>query len=337
MIMQSIYEIKKNRLHHLRNKFTEFICQCNKATKDSHLFYRAINKDWLTAAENIKTRLNRNLAEFTYHLQQFKYLADSDEIKLPKFSDVFAELSQIEQDFGEFRFDLNEKTISVITDPIILNDIHFGAFEIRLCIEQISQLYCESPYIIIALEPNCAGPDDSVTHPHVRSEKLCEGDGHISIRKALEQGRLSDFFTMVISILQTYNPDSPYVSLDEWTGIPCYDCDCIIGGDDHYFCEYCSQDFCPQCSTYCRICDLTICLGCSYECPSCNEYACPDCITKCKDCEETFCKDCLTEEGLCQNCEDNRKENDNDQSKPNKTETCIAIQPNSMGQVNIHA
>ncbi len=42
---------------------------------------------------------------------------------------------------------------------------------------------------------------------------------------ALTEGRLLDFFMIVRQVLQTYSPDSPYVSLDDWYGRQCSDCD----------------------------------------------------------------------------------------------------------------
>jgi len=248
-------------------------------------------------------------------------------------------LSQIDQELGEYQFDLKEKTVSVITEPITLDDIPFGSFEIRLFVNQMSKLYSESPYKIIALEPNPAATDNSVTHPHVSSEKLCEGDGVVAIRKAIEQGRICDFFTMVANILQTYNPDSPYVSLDDWGGVCCYDCGYTVSSDECYYCEDCDRDYCSQCSTYCQMCDTTLCLGCAYECPGCNEPVCQSCTAKCKECEEVFCKDCLTEQGICQTCEEQRKEDgDEEQESESKTtETCASVQSDSMGETIVHA
>jgi len=87
------------------------------------------------------------------------------------------------------------------------------------------------------------------------------------------------------------------------------------------------------------MCDTTLCLGCAYECPSCNEPICQSCTAKCKDCEEAYCKDCLTEEGLCQSCEEQRKEDSDEEqaSEPEKPETCVAIQSNSVGETIVHA
>ena len=224
VLLNALFELKKAKLKHLQDKLEQFNNKCTDAAKNSHIFYAAVKKGWFRAAEKVKTRVNRNLCDFSYHLQQFKNLADVDETKLPKLVDIFADITQIEQEFGEPNFDIKAKTVSVTTDPITLDDVPFGSFEIKLFIDEMSKLYSESPYNVIALEPNPAATDENVTHPHVSSEKLCEGDGHVAIRKAIEQGRLCDFFTMVINILQTYNPDSPYVSLDEWDGVCCYDC-----------------------------------------------------------------------------------------------------------------
>ena len=315
LLLDSLYELKKAKLLQIQNMMQDFCLRCSDTTKDSHLFHAAVERGWQSSAENIISRISRNLSDFSYHLQRFKQLVSTDEGKLPKLSDIFAELSQIDQELGEYQFDLKEKTISVITEPITLDDISLGSFEIKLFIAEIRKIHSAAPYGIIALEPNPAGTDPNVTHPHVSSEKLCEGDGHVSIRRALEQGRLCDFFTMIVSILQTYNPDSPYVSLDDWEGISCYDCGCTIPGDDCYYCEYCDRDYCAQCSTYCRICDTTSCLGCACECPSCNESVCQSCTDKCKECDETFCKECLTEEGICQTCEEQRKESENEEQE----------------------
>jgi hypothetical protein len=303
------------------------------------LFHAAVEKGWLNSAEKVISRVSRNLNDFSYYLQKFKELVNAYEARTPGLSDIVAELQQMDEDLGEYQFDLRERTISVVTEPVTLDDIGLGPFEIKLFIDELDKLYTDSPYRVTALEPNPAGADDSVTHPHVSSERLCEGDGHVSIRRALEQGRLCDFFTMVMGILQTYNPDSPYVSLDDWQGTSCYDCGCTVSGDDCYYCEYCEKDFCDQCSTYCQKCDTTICLGCAYECPSCNEPVCQRCTAKCRDCEETFCTDCLTEEGLCQGCQEQRKEDSDEEQedKPEESETHTAVQSDGMGQAPIHA
>jgi hypothetical protein len=52
-----------------------------------------------------------------------------------------------------------------------------------------------------------------------------------------------------------------------------------------------------------------------------------------------FCKACLTEQGLCQNCEEQRKEDSDEEqdSEPEKSETNASVQPDSMGKAIVHA
>ena len=339
LLLDSLNEVKKAKLLQIQSVMEDFCTRCSDAKKDSKLFRTAIEKGLLTGVENIRSRIDRNLNDFSYHLQKFKELVNTDETVLPKFSEIYAELVQIEQEFGQIKFDSNKKTLSVTTEPITLENIPLGPFEVQLSIGQIAKLYSDTPYSIIALEPNPAGSNDCVTHPHVSDERLCEGDGHVAIRSAIEQGRFCDFFTLAVNILQTYNPDSPYISLDDWEGTSCYDCGCTVSDDDHYYCEYCDRDYCSECSTYCQKCDTTICLGCAYECPSCNEPVCHNCTAKCEDCERTFCKDCLDEEGLCQNCQEQRKESENEEQEQLSEEpkANAAVQSDSVGQTIVHA
>jgi hypothetical protein len=323
LLLDSLKELNRSRLRQIQTVMNDFNDKCLETTKDSHLFDTAVEKGWLIGAESVRSRIEINLNDFSHHLQRFKELINTDETIMPNFIDIVTELMQAEQEFGELKFDLNEKTISVTTETVILEDISFGPFEIKLFVSQIEKLYDDCPYRIIALEPNPAGGNDSVTHPHVSDERLCEGDGHVAIRKAIEQGRFFDFFTLIISILQTYNPDSPYIAIDDWEGRTCYDCGSTISDDESYYCERCDRDYCSQCSTCCQVCDTTVCLGCSAECQGCNVPVCRDCTDTCRECEQTFCKNCLNEEGLCENCESERKENENEEqdkcSKKRKT------------------
>ena len=339
MLLQALHGLKHERLLKIQQRLEDFSYKCSDVTKNSRIFQRAVDRCWYLSAEKIRSRISRNLNDFSHHLEQFKNTVNTDDIKLPKSGDIVAELMQIEQEFGEIKFDLKARTISVITESIVLDEISFGPFEIRLFLNEIKKLATESPYKIIALEPNPAGSDCDVTHPHVSHEKLCEGDGYIPIRKAIQQGRLNDFFTIIVQILQTYNPDSPYVSLDDWEGVSCYDCGYTVAGDDCYYCEECERDYCSNCSSYCQICDTTICLGCSYECPACNQPVCRHCTVVCAECEETLCKDCIDDEGLCNSCQEQRKEQEDEELEEAATaaEAELTVQSDSMGQTRISA
>lgn len=340
MLLQALCELKQENVRKVRQKMEDFSCKCSDVPKYSRKYNLAINRCWYKSAEKIRLRISRDLNDFSHQLEQFKNSIDTDQIKLPKPRDIVAELMQIEDDFGEIKFDFNARTISIITETIALEGITFGSFEIRLYLNEIKKLGFESPYKIVALDPNSAGSDDGVTHPHVSQEKLCEGDGYIPIRKAIQQGRLSDFFTIIVQILQTYNPDSPYISLEDWEGTTCYDCGYTVSGDDSYYCEDCQNDFCSNCSTYCQVCDSTVCLGCSYECPGCREPVCRSCLVECKGCKDDFCSRCISENDLCEKCEEEyRKEQENEdiEEEPTAAETELEVQSDSVGQTRISA
>ncbi|MCP4259366.1 MAG: hypothetical protein GY774_17925 [Planctomycetes bacterium] len=220
------------------------------------------------------------------------------------------------------------------------------------------ELYGASPYCVVALDPHPAATDEDVTHPHVSDRKLCEGDGAVTIRLALEQSRLFDFFSMIRSILSTYNPDSPYVSLDDWHGEPCYDCGYVMSRDDIYYCSYCDHDFCSECSTYCRCCDEGCCVGCAEQCPYCEDHVCMNCMRECVECNSLYCSSCL-EENVCPNCKEEELNHGNEQNEIRETtekesqkettnvedspenygeeqrhsqQTGAAVQPDSVGQ-----
>ena len=308
MLLDAAVNLKSVRLLNICESMKKHITNYSNIAKESKLFAVSTERNWFGSAEKVRTRISRNLNDFSNHLQQFKNLINQDEIKLPKLSDIYADIVQLEKEYGDLKIDLGKKTISVISDYIELDDVPLGTFEIKLHIDRINKLYTESPYIVIALEPNPASSDENVTHPHVSHDVLCEGDGYVPIRRAVEEGRIFDFFSLIDNILQNYNPDSPYVALDEWEGNSCYDCGNTLSYDESYYCERCDQYFCSHCSSYCQKCNTTICMGCSYQCPSCEEPVCNRCVAKCQECEEFFCIDCLNEEGLCSDCEEQRKE-----------------------------
>src|SRR5690606_18801456 len=102
--------------------------------------------------------------------------------------------------------------------------------------------------------------------PHVQDEGLCEGEGRQTLRSALEQGRLFEFFLVVERILNTYNAGSAYVSLDEWNGVSCDDCGRTTNEDDSVSCQECGTCSCDDCYRYCESCSESFCAGCAVLC-----------------------------------------------------------------------
>ena len=132
MLLQALYALKQERLRTIQQRLESFSCNCSDVTRNSRIFQIAIGRCWHPAAEKIRSRISRDINDFFHQLEQFKSIIKDDEIKPPKLGDVVAELLQIEQEFGEVKLDLKTRTVSVITESIMLDDISLGAFEIRL-------------------------------------------------------------------------------------------------------------------------------------------------------------------------------------------------------------
>lgn len=352
LIYHCLFQIKIKQFEKRRDQLVKFSTACSEITEESNRYYTAIEKELFGAAQKIQTRLSANMNTFCHKANEFKQAFHCEEAMKFSLSDIYSELSHIEQEFEAFHYDLERKTISVVTEPVVLEDIALGSFEIILKIDEMAKPNGIPPYQIIALNPNPAGSGECVVHPHVSNEQLCEGDGFLPIQKALREGRLLDFFTIVTQILNTYNPDSPYVSLKDWLGYPCYDCGYTVSSQDSYYCESCYEDFCESCSSYCKICDITFCRGCLSECPDCSEpvckdccsscdecgrIVCKDCIDLCVECEKSFCVNCLDENGICHECIEKRKETKDEQENPTTGKTSPSVQSDGMGQARVSA
>ena len=317
-IQDALMKLQNNRWLEILNSLVGFSGQLKNLASQSKKLGISLTHSWFFAAKRCRTGISRSLDDIQYSMQKAKQFITVQVPELPQLSILIDELQGLELEFGGIDFNQKENTLSVVTEPITLEDVYLGPFRIQLNLSKISELYKNSAYYVIALNPNPAATDETVTHPHVSSERLCEGDGTVTIRTSLEQGRLCDFFTIVKSILNTYSPDSPYIALSEWEGIACYDCGYICNSENRYYCSFCDRDYCEECSSYCHQCDETVCLGCGGQCPQCEEFVCPNCISKCVECEESCCKSCL-EDDLCPNCKI-EMENENEEQQCNITE-----------------
>jgi hypothetical protein len=308
-IQDALTELKHCRYLELIRQLTSFTSHLQQLTAGSRKIETSLIKGWFSAAERCCKSVNNSLGEVQYLVPRIRPLAEKPQKEIPKLLILVDELEALGKEFGDVDFDKAENFISVETEPITLEDVYLGPFRIQLELNKIHELYQNSPYRVIALDPNPAATDETVTHPHVNSEKLCEGDGCATIRAAIEEGRICDFFTIVRSILNTYSPDSPYVALHDWDGSPCYDCGYTMNSEDSYFCQYCEHDYCCDCSAYCRHCEETVCLACSGLCSYCEETLCRSCVSGCQKCGELFCQSCL-EDDVCPNCKEEKENED---------------------------
>ena len=340
VIRDTLIEFQRQRLLEIHTQLTKSCQQLNEMQAEAGKLAKSLEHNWLNAAKATSDRTGRLLNDISYSIQRTKQFTDQRAQDIPTLACIYEELGQLEQEFDGVEFNIHEYYISVNTTPITLEDIYLGPFQIKLDLEKLNSLHKDSPYYIIALDPNPAATSSEVTHPHVSDEKLCEGDGYTSIRAALQQGRLTDFFTMVKGILTTYNPDSPYVSLDDWQGVACYDCGYTMDSESCYYCYRCERDYCSECSTYCHSCDEMVCLGCISKCEICEEPFCWGCIKECSQCGERCCDSCM-EDGICTNCkqeketcngQENEEENQAESQTADREKVGAAVLPDSVGK-----
>jgi hypothetical protein len=260
-------------------------------------------RNWSHAAAQLSHCLEHALERCRNRLQEITLQVSGAGQLLPPqtIRDVFGDLVALSDEFEGVTVDASNQTLSVTTAPIVLEEIDLGPFVIRLHWDRIGD---RRPYEVVALEPNPAGEAADTTHPHVRGEQLCEGDGRAPIDRALRAGRLLDFFQIVSRILDTYNSDSAYVSLSNWNGSPCADCGDSVCDDDHYACDRCGDLLCRDCLSSCARCDAFCCNSCTNYCRSCEESICSGCQRDCGQCQRPVCNSCVSETGLCQECQE---------------------------------
>jgi hypothetical protein len=286
------------------------------------------NRTWTHAAAVLEDHLERSLECCSDRLREISRQVSASGRLLPPQTvrEIFRDLLALSDEFEDVKVDRSNQTLSVTTEPIILEEIDLGPFEIRLHWDRIGE---RRPYEVVSLQPNPAGESSETTHPHVKGEQLCEGDGRVSIDRALRAGRLLDFFQIVSRVLDSYNSGSAYVSLSHWNGSPCADCGDTVCDDDQYACDRCSDLLCRECLTSCARCEVLCCHPCTNYCRSCEESICSGCQHDCGQCHRPVCNSCLSETGLCQECQEEHDAEsfDEDESDSASAEAETAVAP----------
>ena len=269
------------------------------------------NRQFLGAARRLRGQGDRLLGDLRFEIDSAQRRFEARPFEIPSMAELTRELEQLGHEFEQWEYDKGHKTLSVVTGPIELDGLYLGPFRIKLYVHDLREVRHGQPYSITALDPHPAVGADHVTHPHVSDDRLCAGDASASITSSLLSGRICDFCLIVQMVLNTYNPESPYVKLEEWEGEACSDCGYTISDNSRYWCEECEQNYCQECISGCWCCDTSICCECLTSCPVCEESVCTGCLTKCSECGEPYCVSCLEEE-MCPSCIE-AKENDNEE------------------------
>ncbi len=313
VIHQELLLLRENRYKEQLRQLSLFVSHLQAVAHDARRFGVAISRHWYAAADHCAAGVLRRLYEIPHCQSHIEAILERRSQRVLGPAIIFEELKSAQDEFDDLTYDDEENILSVVTEPITLEDIDLGPFRIELHPDRLREMYQKIPYHVIAVEPNPAATDEGVTHPHVNNETLCEGEGAGAIRAALEEGRIYDFFCMVRSILQTYNPDSPYVALSNWSGTACSDCGYVMDSEEIGYCHHCDDAVCDQCSRVCTDCGEIVCNDCASHCEVCDKPLCPNCAkNKCSECEALCCESCI-HDGLCPACQEEMENQDHEE------------------------
>lgn len=326
MVRDKLLETAQQTLRERIERFCAVSSDLQRFVKLQHLLDRARRQGYWQASQRLLRRSETRLADLRYSLDRARQVLDMEQPKVLSLGELAGELDQIEDEFGDWDFDANVQELSVETEPVTLDGIYLGPFEIRLHLSYLCHMSRRQPFAVIALDPNPASSASHVTHPHVSDEGLCAGDATASLQNCLASGRLCDFFLIVRQVLNTYNAHSPYVALDQWEGELCPDCGYAMGDEDRFMCENCHNDFCSECISYCRSCDLSSCRECLVTCDHCDELNCRECMRTCSECGEPCCQSCL-EDDLCPDCKQEQENSNEDQDQRQEKQQEAAPNP----------
>ncbi len=276
------------------------------------------SRGWRAAGQELLSDIDYQSTLLISQLQTFRtqLALPARNSQVATASQIAADLVALESEFESVQIDPRGKTVTVQTEPIVLEELWLGPFDICLTWERIG---VRRAYEVIAKEPQTPGNNEDVTHPHVRGNLLCEGDAARPLQAALAGGLLFDFFLLVRQTLETYNSASPYVAIKNWSGSRCRDCGWALDDDDVSTCNACDGQLCGECSTYCE---------------GCGDYFCHECSGSCNACQRTFCFTCLADSPeafrrLCARC--HKKEEESHDAEPSD-DAAAAVHALCLGQ-----
>lgn len=211
--------------------------------------------------------------------------------------DLRDELRAVYREYGNLRLDPQSKTLTVITENIVLTDTRggttyvadLGRLRVSLgCASLSPSSGSSSNFRYAGTVPGQGAPGrPQFLHPNILSGVMCAGEAQAGLTSALRGGRLGDALLIVHVYLNTYGGANPHLRIEDWGSVLCSDCDAPSGADPAT-CGGCRQLFCASCIQTCSACEGVYCRACAlvsgegsartYGCPSCaGEVACTRC------------------------------------------------------------
>jgi hypothetical protein len=203
--------------------------------------------------------------------------------------ELLAELEQLEAEFDDCGWDHAAKYLYVTTEALVLEsresgeEVDFGPFKLCLSLAELARSPSPDSCIrALPLRPRPLPEHPAITHPHVRANVICTGDGYERIRDLIAQGRLADAFMLLDAVL--HNVGSPHAHVGAWLEeeeetdtVSCAECGCDTYEDSRSYCERCNHDVCDDCYRGCSCCEEARCTNCTQACPGCDELVCGRC------------------------------------------------------------
>ncbi|MDZ4688082.1 MAG: hypothetical protein SH850_23660 [Planctomycetaceae bacterium] len=255
----------------------------------AHQHQLALDNHWFQAAESLRQDLEIRVRWFETDLFALRRSLSAKAPEPPALRTLYEELCALDDEFEDVEIDLKTTTLRVQTSDIVLEDLNLGPFDL---IWDWGRPSSQTALTVDALEPHRPESRSDITHPHVLGSILCEGEASRPLEQALAEGRLCDYFLIVRQTLQTYNPQSAYVAIADWTGFRCRGCDDSVSADDLCSCQSCGDEACTDCSLSCAQCGRTSCRCCLQNCSDCLDDFCPRC----------WPDDVRPRESVCSNC-----------------------------------
>lgn len=288
----------------------------------------AQRRQWRVAAARLRVATRRCASELLGSLQRLvNEVPSRREEPLAGPGDVYRDLAALQAEHTGVEIDRQEKTVSVTTERIVLEGLDLGPFVIEWNWGRIGE---EDELRVIAKEAYSPSDREDITHPHVRDNLLCTGQAKMPLDRALHSGRLFDAFLIVRQVLQTYNPESAYITLDDWSSFRCYACGDSVPEDDHFHCETCDADLCGGCLRPCHRCGASSCSSCAATCSECDETVCTRCRPLVNGRRLKVCHTCHEEE------ESNDAEEANDAERESaQPESILTIPSDGVGEAAV--
>lgn len=164
-------------------------------------------------------------------------------------SDIYRDLKALEDTFDNV--EIEDDVIKVMT-PIVKiehneKEYEFGPFYMIYNYRYFGSI-TDSCKPEITTNRGSKRSVNGLIHPHVKGSgpNLCIGDTNVALNAAVKMGDVFGYFTMVYSILRTYNSESPYENIEKWAIDICESCGTRTTSGRK--CHSCGRILCGNCT-----------------------------------------------------------------------------------------